>query len=63
MESKGLGDLILSVTVVTGVKKIVDKFSGVDGEPCQPCQRRKDALNDPNLLVNKIFFKDNVQTK
>ena len=63
MESKGLGDVIEKITTSTGIKALVDKYSGIDSKPCVPCAERKEALNNPNLLINKILFRENVQTK
>lgn len=51
---KGLGDAIEKVTTVTGIKKIVDTVSKAVGKDCG-CNKRKEALNNPNLLVNKMF--------
>ena len=62
MESKGLGDVIEKITTSTGIKAIVDKVSEVTKVPCN-CDQRKEALNNPDLLVNKILFKGNVQAK
>ena len=51
---KGLGDAIEKVTTVTGIKKVVDTVSKAVGKDCG-CNKRKEALNNPNLLVNKMF--------
>ena len=56
MKSKGLGDSIHKVTTTTGIKKIVDAVSKSTGKDCG-CAARRGKLNDPNLLVNKIFYK------
>jgi uncharacterized protein YqfA (UPF0365 family) len=62
MEIKGLGDVIEKITTSTGIKTVVDKVTEVTGKPCG-CAKRKETLNNPNLLINKILFKGNVQTK
>jgi hypothetical protein len=62
MKSKGLGDVIEKITTSTGIKTVVDKVSEVTKVPCG-CGQRKETLNNPNLLINKILFKGNVQTK
>ena len=54
-KSKGLGDTIEKITKVTGVKKVVEKISEIIGEDCG-CDERKEKLNNPDLLVNKIFY-------
>ena len=54
MKSKGLGDTIEKVTKATGIKRVVDAVSEATGKDCG-CAKRKEALNNPNLLVNKMF--------
>jgi hypothetical protein len=56
MKSKGLGDTIEKVTTATGIKKVVKKISEKTGKDCG-CNERKNSMNNPNLLVNKIFYK------
>lgn len=56
MKSKGLGDAIEKVTTATGIKKVVDYVAKKTGTDCG-CSERKKKLNDPNLLVNKTFYK------
>ena len=58
MESKGLGDTIEKITAATGIKKVVETVSKASGKECG-CNARKEKLNDPNLLVNKILYKQN----
>ena len=53
-KSKGLGDTIEKITTVTGIKKVVEAVAKVTGKDCG-CAKRKEALNNPNLLVNKMF--------
>ena len=55
MENKGLGDTIGIITKYTGIKKIVDTVAEVLEVGCG-CEKRQEKLNDPNLLVNKIFY-------
>ena len=57
-----LGDTIESFTTTTGIKTLVDKFSEVTNTNCG-CNERKELLNDPNLLINKIFYKDGVSNE
>ena len=52
-KSKGLGDSIEKLTKATGIKALVEKTV-----PDCGCQARQEALNNPNLLVNKIFYKE-----
>jgi hypothetical protein len=56
MESKGLGDTIEKITTATGIKKAVETVSKATGSGCG-CGKRKEKLNNPDLLVNKIFYK------
>jgi hypothetical protein len=51
---RGLGDVIEKITTSTGIKKAVDTVSKAVGKDCG-CSKRKEALNNPNLLVNKMF--------
>lgn len=54
-KSQGIGDTIEKITTATGIKAVVDKVSEVTGKDCG-CEKRKQALNNPNLLVNKLFY-------
>jgi predicted Zn-ribbon and HTH transcriptional regulator len=56
MKSKGIGDTIEKITKATGIKKIVEVVSKASGRDCG-CNARKEKLNNPNLLVNKILYK------
>ena len=49
-----LGDRIEQITTATGVKKVVDKVAKATNKDCG-CAKRKAALNNPNLLINKIL--------
>jgi hypothetical protein len=50
----GFGDVIEKVTKATGIKTVVEKVSEVTGVPCG-CEQRKEKLNNPDLLINKIL--------
>lgn len=50
----GLGDVIEKVTKATGIKTVVEKVSKVTAVPCG-CEQRKEKLNNPDLLINKIL--------
>jgi hypothetical protein len=58
MKSQGLGDTIEKVTTATGIKKAVEFVTKKSGKECG-CNARKEKLNDPNLLVNKILYNKN----
>lgn len=49
-----LGDSIEKVTTATGIKAAVDYVAKKTGKDCG-CAKRKAALNNPNLLINKIL--------
>jgi hypothetical protein len=55
MKSQGLGDTIEKITTATGIKKVVEKISEATGKECG-CKKRKEILNNPNLLINKTFY-------
>lgn len=57
MKSKGLGDTIEKITTATGIKNVVEKVSKVTGKDCG-CNKRKQDLNNPDLLINKTFYKN-----
>lgn len=57
-KSQGLGDTIEKITNKTGVKSVVKAVSNAVGKDCG-CEERKKKLNDPNLLVNKMFYNNN----
>jgi hypothetical protein len=58
MKSKGLGDTIEKITTATGIKKVVEKVTAATGRECG-CNKRKQDLNNPDLLINKTFYKNN----
>jgi hypothetical protein len=49
-----LGDTIEKVTTATGIKAAVDYVAKKTGKDCG-CGKRKAALNNPKLLINKIL--------
>jgi hypothetical protein len=57
-DSIGFGDTIEKFTRATGIKKFVDTVSDLTGVDCG-CSGRKESLNDPNILVNKLFYNKN----
>ena len=48
---RGLGDTVAAVTEATGIKALVEAVT----EDCG-CQERQASLNNPNLLINKLFY-------
>ena len=57
-----LGDTIEKITSATGIKAVVDIVSKATNVDCG-CPERKEALNNPDLLINKIFYKDGVSNE
>jgi hypothetical protein len=57
MKSQGLGDTIHKITAATGIEAAVEKISEATGKKCG-CAKRKEALNNPDLLINKVFYKN-----
>lgn len=49
-----LGDRIEQITTATGIKTVVDKVAKVTKKDCG-CAKRKQILNNPDLLINKIL--------
>lgn len=54
-KSQGFGDTVEKITTVTGIKKVVDSVAKATGKDCG-CEKRKQKLNNPDLLVNKLFY-------
>ena len=61
-KSKGLGDMIDSITTKTGIKKVVNKISEATGIPCN-CEERKQKLNQmfPNFRNIRQFTEDEIK--
>ena len=62
MKPTGLGDAIKNITSFTGIDKVVDKISDATGIPCG-CPERQEALNNPDLLINKVFYKNGIHNE
>jgi hypothetical protein len=54
----GFGDIVEKFTKTTGIKSVVDAVSDVTGVDCG-CPKRKENLNNPDLLINKILNNGN----
>ena len=57
-KSKGLGTTIEKVTTATGIKRVVEAGAKALGKEDCGCGKRRDFLDNPNLAVNKIFYKN-----
>ena len=56
--SHGFGSDIAKVTKLTGVDFIAKKIAQSLGYEDCGCAGRAEALNNPDLLVNKVFYKN-----
>jgi hypothetical protein len=48
---KGLGDTVAAIAEATGIKAVVESITDDCG-----CQERQASLNNPDLLINKLFY-------
>lgn len=55
-KSRGLGDTIEKFTKATGIKTAVEKVAKAVGVDDCGCEKRKQQLNNPNILVNKLLY-------
>lgn len=53
---KGLGDTVEAVAKAVYADKIAEAIAnGIGAEDCG-CGKRKEALNNPDLFINKILY-------
>lgn len=57
MKSKGFGDTVEKFTKATGIKKSVEFITEAVGIKDCGCNKRKEKLNNPSLIINKTFYK------
>jgi len=48
---KGLGDTVAAIAETVGIKTLVESITDDCG-----CQERQASLNNPDLLINKLFY-------
>jgi hypothetical protein len=48
---RGLGDTVAALAEATGIKAVVESITDDCG-----CQERQTSLNNPDLLINKLFY-------
>jgi hypothetical protein len=48
---KGLGDTVAAIAETVGIKALVENITDDCG-----CQERQASLNNPDLLINKLFY-------
>jgi hypothetical protein len=54
----GFGDEIERVAKKLGLDKVANGAAKMVGAKDCGCGQRRDNLNDPDLLINKIFYKN-----
>jgi len=58
-KSQGFGDEVEQIAKKLGLDRIADRVAKAVGKKDCGCGARKEALNNPDLLVNKVFYKNN----
>ncbi len=58
-KTEGFGSAIEKVTKAIGLDKAAEQIAQAMGYQDCGCAARKKALDNPDLLVNKVFFKNN----
>lgn len=56
---EGFGDDIARVTKKLGLDRVAEELAKAAGKKDCGCKKRQQKLNDPNLLVNKVFYGKN----
>jgi hypothetical protein len=53
---RGIGDSIEAAIKVAKIDKVVGAITSAVGIQDCGCDKRKEKLNNPDLLINKIFY-------
>jgi hypothetical protein len=56
---EGFGDEIAKITKKLGLDQAADQIAKAAGKKDCGCKKRQKKLNNPDLLVNKIFYGKN----
>lgn len=56
-EVHGFGDALLNFNKKVGIAAIADSVAKLAGYEDCGCAERAEPLNNPDLLINKVFFK------
>lgn len=56
---EGFGDEIARVTKKLGLDRVAEGVAKAAGKKDCGCKKRQKKLNDPDLLVNKVFYGKN----
>ncbi len=57
VKSRGFGDDIAKFTKATGIDRAVKKVTKAVGIEDCGCEERKEKLNNPKLLINRVFYR------
>jgi hypothetical protein len=57
-KSQGFGDSMAKIARAIAADKAADKIAKSLGLEDCGCSKRQESLNNPDLLVNKIFYKN-----
>ena len=60
-KSQGFGDSVAKIAKAIAADKAADKIAEALGLEDCGCEGRKEKLNNPDLLVNKVFYKNKEQ--
>ena len=60
-KSQGFGDDFEKLAKAMRLDKLAQIAANSIGKEDCGCKKRKESLNDPNLLVNKMFYKNKIQ--
>lgn len=58
-KSRGLGDDIAKIAKLIKADVTAEQLSKILGYKDCGCSKRQEALNNPELLVNKVFYNNN----
>jgi hypothetical protein len=56
---EGFGDEIARVTKKLGLDRVAEEVAKAAGKKDCDCKKRQEKLNNPDLLVNKVFYSKN----
>lgn len=60
-KSQGFGDSMAKIAKAIAADKAADKIAKALGLEDCGCSKRQETLNNPDLLVNKVFYKNKEQ--
>lgn len=58
-KTEGFGDTIGEITKKLGIDQTAQKIAKSLGKRDCGCKKRQEGLNDPSLLVNRVFYGKN----